>query len=170
MATLLLLRHGKSDWHASYGHDHDRPLAPRGVRSARIMGRLMAREGLIPDVVVSSTALRAATTADLAASAGEWGREVRLDRRLYDAGLDGVLAALAEAGNAAGRLLAVGHQPTWSLLVRRLTGEFLDLKTAGLAVIDVPDDCWGEAATQTLVSVHHPRDHFGGPLDTDPSG
>lgn len=169
MATLLLLRHGKSDWDATYEHDHERPLAPRGVRSAGIMGRLVAREGLVPDVVISSTAERAARTAALAADAGGWDREIRLDRRLYDAGPAGVLAVAAEAAGG-GRLLLVGHQPTWSLLVRRLTGEDVDLKTAGLAVVELPNDRWDAAATGTLVSVHHPRDHFGGPLDAAEAG
>lgn len=166
MVTLLLLRHGKSDWDAGYATDHDRPLAPRGVRSARIMGRLVAREGLVPDVVISSTATRAARTAELAAAAGSWDRAIRLDRRLYDDGPAGVLGVAAEV-TGADRLLLVGHQPTWSLLVRRLTGEYVDLKTASLAVIDLAVDDWSaiERATGTLVAIHHPRDHFDGPLD-----
>lgn len=166
MAILLLLRHGKSDWDAAYGVDHDRPLAPRGVRSARIMGRLVTQEGLVPDVVISSTATRAARTAELAEAAGAWGRRIHLDRRLYDAGPAGVLGVAAEVTDA-GRLVLVGHQPTWSLLLRRLTGEYLDMKTASLAVIDLPIEGWStvEGATGTLVAVHHPRDHFDGPLD-----
>lgn len=166
MTTLLLLRHGKSDWDAAYGADHDRPLAPRGVRSARIMGRLVSREGLVPDVVISSTAERAARTAELAADAGAWGREIRLDRRLYEAGPAGVLGVAAEV-TGGGRLLLVGHQPTWSLLVRRLTGEYADLRTASLAVIELPIDVWSavEGTTGTLAALHHPRDQFDGPLD-----
>jgi phosphohistidine phosphatase len=166
MATLLLLRHGKSDWDAAHASDHDRPLAPRGVRSARIMGRLVTREGLVPDRVIASTATRAARTAELAEAAGGWGRPVDLDRRLYDAGPAGVLGVAAEV-TGADRLLLVGHQPTWSLLVRRLTGQYLDLRTAGLAVIELPVDDWSgiESATGTLVAAHHPRDHFDGPLD-----
>ncbi|MEX1279867.1 MAG: histidine phosphatase family protein [Acidimicrobiia bacterium] len=166
MVTLLLLRHGKSDWDAGHGVDHDRPLAPRGVRSARIMGRLVTREGLVPDVVISSTAERAARTAELAEAAGTWDRRISLDRRLYDAGPAGVLGVAAEVTDA-DRLLLVGHQPTWSLLVRRVTGEYPDLKTADLAVIDLPIEDWSavERAAGTLVAIHHPRDHFDGPLD-----
>ena len=50
MKTLLLMRHAKSDWDADYGPDHDRPLNERGLRSARLMGRVLAEEGLVPDL------------------------------------------------------------------------------------------------------------------------
>ena len=116
MKTLLLMRHAKSDWDADYGDDHDRPLNERGTRSARLMGRVLADEGLEPAHVISSTALRARTTAELANEAGEWGARLSLERALYDEGPKGVLATVASTPDVA-RLMLVGHQPTWSMLV-----------------------------------------------------
>ena len=62
MRTLLLLRHAKSDWDASYADDHERPLAKRGKKAAALIGRHLAATGQVPDRVVSSTAVRAADT------------------------------------------------------------------------------------------------------------
>lgn len=83
MRTLLVMRHAKSDWNADYGRDHDRPLNQRGVRSARYMGQLLSEEGKVPDLVITSTAVRARSTAQLANDAGDWDAEIVLDSNLY---------------------------------------------------------------------------------------
>jgi len=61
MKTMLWMRHGKSDWDAGYGRDHDRPLATRGEKAAKAMGTALANAGFLPDFVLSSTAVRART-------------------------------------------------------------------------------------------------------------
>jgi phosphohistidine phosphatase len=166
MATLLLMRHAKSDWDASYGADHDRPLNERGIRSARLMGRFVSGADLVPDLVISSTALRAATTAQLAAESGAWDCPIDLEPGFYGTGPVTVLELASEAPNVE-RLLLVGHQPTWSMLVRRLTGARADMKTASVAVIDLMIETWAELLTArgTLTSLHHPRSYFGSEWD-----
>jgi phosphohistidine phosphatase len=159
MKALLLMRHAKSDWAADYGVDHDRPLNDRGIRSAKLMGRVMSEKGLVPDVVISSTALRARTTAELAIAAGNWESRLILDRALYDEGSRGVLSAAAGAPEVQ-RLMLVGHQPTWSMLVSALTGERAEMKTATVAVIELDLDSWGglPEASGTMTHLLRPRD------------
>jgi len=159
MRTLLLMRHAKSDWGAEYGADHDRPLNDRGRRSARLIGRVLTAEVLAPEVVISSTAMRARTTAELAIEAGEWDADLVLDRALYESGPQGVLDAGAGISPEIGRLMLVGHQPTWSMLVARLTGERAEMKTATVAVIDVALDSWAELpdSSGTLARVIEPK-------------
>ena len=136
------MRHAKSDWEADYGSDHDRPLNQRGVRSARSIGRLLVSEGIEPQAVISSTALRASTTAELAMEAGGWQAELRLDPMLYDSGPHEVLLVGASTAPEVSRLMLVGHQPTWSALVKVLTGERIEMKTASVAVVVVDFDSW----------------------------
>jgi phosphohistidine phosphatase len=156
------MRHAKSDWDADYGADHDRPLNERGRRSARVMGKLLAEKGLQPDLIVSSTALRARSTAMLADEAGQWGSEILLDETLYGGGTDAVIGAAASAPDV-GRLMLVGHQPTWSMLVSALTGERVDMKTATVAVIDFAIIGWSAlpGTRGVLNMVYKPRDHLG---------
>ena len=160
MKTLLLMRHAKSDWDADYGSDHERPLNERGLRSARLMGRVLAKEGLVPDLIISSTAVRARKTAELAIEAGGWNSEMRLDRSLYDEGPRGVLAVGASASDVDG-LMLVGHQPTWAMLVSALTGERAEMKTAAVAVIEMDIESWADLpdASGTLTRVLEPRAH-----------
>jgi phosphohistidine phosphatase len=152
------MRHAKSDWKADYESDHDRPLNDRGRRSARLMGRVIATEGLVPDLVISSTALRARTTAELAIASGGWDTELVLDKALYESGPQGVLAAGASAPDV-DSLMLVGHQPTWSMLVARLTGERADMKTATVAVVGLDLDTWADLpdSSGTLTRVLEPR-------------
>jgi phosphohistidine phosphatase len=159
MRNLLLMRHAKSDWDADYRSDHDRPLNQRGVNSAKLMGRVLADQGLAPDLVISSTALRARTTAELAMTAGDWEADLLLDRALYDEGPKGVLSVGARAPDLP-RLMLVGHQPTWSMLVAALTGESAEMKTATVAVLDVDLEDWSglPGAAGTLNRILQPKD------------
>ena len=168
MKTLLLMRHAKSDWDASYGSDHERPLNDRGIRSAKLMGRLVAGLEMTPDHVMSSTAVRARTTAALASDAGNWQAAIALESGLYGTGPEGALE-LAAGSHDVDRLMLVGHQPTWGMLVNRLTGAVADMKTASVAEISLMIDDWGElpSAQGVLSSLHHPRPYFGSQWDLD---
>ena len=64
MIQLVLARHAKSDWVDESLDDHDRPLNDRGRRDAPAMARSVLRHGVRPEVLLSSTALRARTTAE----------------------------------------------------------------------------------------------------------
>ena len=62
MKTLLLMRHAKSSWGNQSLNDHDRPLNKRGESACRLMGSFISQQGLIPDQIISSTAVRAKDT------------------------------------------------------------------------------------------------------------
>jgi phosphohistidine phosphatase len=165
--TLVLMRHAKSDWSADYGRDHERPLNERGVRSAHLMGRLLASEGHVPQLIVTSTAVRARSTASLANEAGEWGAEVVLEPGLYGSGADAAVQVAASAPDV-DRLMLVGHQPTWSILVSILTGSSVDMRTATAAVIDFDIPEWTDVvgAKGEVVAEYQPRDYEGTEFDS----
>ncbi len=154
---LLVMRHGKSDW-STRTIDHARPLTERGVRSARVMGRLLTDIGLQPGRVVSSTATRAAATAELAAEAGGWTCPIETTDELYEAGVDGVVELVGQVSDDVGHCLLVGHEPTWSALVAQLTGASVAMKTATVAVIDTPGRwAWVDQLPCELVALYQPR-------------
>ncbi|MBK6712098.1 MAG: histidine phosphatase family protein [Chloroflexi bacterium] len=67
MKTLLVLRHAKSSWSNDFLSDHQRPLNDRGKQDAPRMGRLLRDEELTPDLIITSSAERALSTAELVA-------------------------------------------------------------------------------------------------------
>lgn len=119
MIRLALVRHAKSDWGDPGLADHDRPLNDRGMRDAPVMAARLAASGFRPEVILSSTALRARTTAE--AFAAELGVAVSLDPELYGAPANSLLAAAA--ATRAGAVLVVAHDPGMSVLAGRLSGD-----------------------------------------------
>lgn len=147
MKRLVLLRHGKSDWDAPAGSDHERPLAKRGVRSARAIGRALARAGEVPDLVLSSTAVRARTTAELAAGAGGWRCELRTAPVLYGASPGDVIRLARDQDDALDAVMLVGHEPTWSAVATLLTGGArVQVKTGTVVALDVEAAAWDGVA------------------------
>ena len=145
MRNLLVMRHAKSDWGEAGLADHDRPLAARGVQAARRMGRFVNAVGASPQLVVSSSALRARATAELASEAGGWGCPIVIDSALYASDVETVLGAVAAAAGDASIVLIAGHEPTWSELVSRLIGGGrVRMPTAAVACLDLARGGWSE--------------------------
>lgn len=130
------------------------------------MGRLLRALDLTPDLVLTSTAVRACETARLASEAGGWGVPIVEEPGFYGGGPDSVLD-IASRVEKADRLMLIGHEPVWSGLARRLTKSKVEMKTATVAVIETPIGDWAglPSAEGVMLALHHPRDHFGSEWD-----
>jgi phosphohistidine phosphatase len=143
MRSLILFRHGKSDWDAPYNDDHERPLASRGKEAARVMGNLLRLVDQVPDLAVSSSAVRARDTLHLAAHAGRWPSRLLIDGALYESTPADVLRWINALDDNPECLLLVGHEPTWSGLAGQLIGHGrLKVPTAAMLRIDLDGDSW----------------------------
>ncbi len=157
MLRLMLFRHGKSDWNADTRGDRDRPLNARGERAAATMGLVLREMEEIPDLVVSSPAVRAETTAAIARISGGWAGRLEIAEELYGAGPGAAMAVAARCGKDAERLMLVGHEPTWSLLAQQITGGRVTVKTATVLAFDLNASTWanaGQAAGSLAFSIH----------------
>jgi phosphohistidine phosphatase len=144
MKTLYVLRHAKSSWDNAKLADFDRPLNDRGEAAAPFMGELMAANGFVPDVIVSSPAVRARETARLAKEAAHVTADIIHDERIYEASprtLQSVLSSIDDRFDSA---MLVGHNPGMEGIVRLLTGRSEEMPTAALAVIDLDIQNWNE--------------------------
>ena len=65
MKRLMLMRHAKSSWRDESITDFERPLNDRGKRDALTIGRELSTRGAIPEIIVSSKAVRALDTTRL---------------------------------------------------------------------------------------------------------
>jgi phosphohistidine phosphatase len=109
--TLIVMRHSK----AEEGHlkpDHDRELAARGRRDAAAAGAWLREEGLVPDLVICSTAVRTRQTWDHARHGGAKAEFVEFRRSVYTGGAETVLETIREDGGDMETVLVVGHNPT----------------------------------------------------------
>ena len=83
MKTVILFRHGKANFDEYFSNDHDRPLATRGIKDAKKMGQFLSQKNEVPDLVISSTAIRAKNTASLAVEMGKWKCPMSLNEIIY---------------------------------------------------------------------------------------
>ena len=146
--TLILIRHAKSDWGTPALPDYDRPLNDRGRRSAPVLGRWLAERGYGPEEVILSGARRTVETWEGMAPSVAPAPTVRVERRLYDAPPERMLAVLREAG--ASPVLVIGHNPGIGEFANRLAiapppnPRFADYPTGATAVFRFLRDAWGD--------------------------
>ncbi len=147
MKTLLLLRHGKSSWKNCELPDHDRPLKKRGREAAKRMGRLLFELSLMPDQILTSTALRARDTASLAAESltttdAKFSGEILAVPTLYHAEPPTFVAIVSRVSNLFDRVLVVGHNPGLEDWLARLTHSDAIFPTGAMCHIELPIDSW----------------------------
>lgn len=145
MPRLFLLRHAKSPPGLPDQKDFDRPLAERGRAAALVVGRYMAHEGHVPDLVLCSPSARTRETLEELRPFLPDYVAVDFVRDLYEASLGAMLKTIVRHADSSERLLVVGHNPSIHRLATTLPGDGdparmaeLETKfpTASLAVIE----------------------------------
>ncbi len=122
MKSLYLLRHAKSSWEDPGLADRDRPLAPRGRRSAKLVAEHLRRERIAPVFVLCSSARRARETLEGIASALGDEVSVQVERELYGASDGDLLERFRAIPDTVQSVMLIGHNPAIQLLVLSLTG------------------------------------------------
>jgi phosphohistidine phosphatase len=131
---LYFLRHGEADWPGWTKPDDERPLTDFGKKEVRQVGKFLNRLKVKPDLVVSSPLPRALQTAEIAAE--QLKTKLRQDEALEPGfGMTELGAVLK--GHPAKVLMLVGHEPDFSSVISALTGGFLKMSKAGVALIDI---------------------------------
>jgi phosphohistidine phosphatase len=151
MLILSLLRHAKSSWSDSSLADIERPLNQRGERDAPRMGTFMARQRLVPDLVLCSPAVRTRQTLDLVLPRLKASPEIVYDKALYPGAPAAMLKRLQRVGPKVRHVMLIGHNPGLQLLAQALAEEGAEddlealaekLPTAGLVVIAFDRVAW----------------------------
>ncbi len=115
-----------------------RTLSPNGRRQAALVGSLMADAGLVPDVVLCSSAVRTRQTYELLATSLSAPSQVVYSEELYGAGLSGTLAVISTVPASAGTVLVVGHEPVMSGVASVLAGPESDPAALARVRVGVP--------------------------------
>jgi len=161
MKTLLLLRHAKSSWKDTNIEDHERRLKKRGKKEARRIGRLLAAENLVPDLIVSSVARRCRQTAERVVHHSDYRGEVRFTPELYEADAARLREAVSKLSDQVARVIVIGHNPGLEEFLESLVGEPTPLGTGALAHIELPIESWADLRSETrgnLTKVWEPRE------------
>jgi phosphohistidine phosphatase len=154
MLTLSLLRHAKSAWDEPSLEDHERALAPRGIKAARDMGKFLAEEKLRPDLILCSGAVRArATLALILSEIGASGIDIAYNDSIYLAHPATMIEIVRKVANGPKHVMLIGHNPGLHAMALELTGSgnrrviaelAAKFPTAALAVISFNAAHWNE--------------------------
>lgn len=142
MIQLALVRHAAAEHGAPDLDDHDRPLSSRGVRESADVARRVLRSGVRAEAVLSSTALRARSTAEVFGNA--FGAPVSTLTDLYAAPARTILD-IAKASDMS-EVMIVAHDPGMSVLVSELAEADVVMPTCAVAVFTWNDGSWGDVS------------------------
>lgn len=142
MKTVLLLRHAKSSWSDPGLADIDRPLNKRGKRDAPRMGVLLNEEDLIPDLILSSPAVRAKKTAQAVIENCFFDGELETVADFYPGDPYTFIDTLLTVPDDYQRVMIVAHNPGLEEFLYVLAGESARMPTSALAEIMLPIDSW----------------------------
>jgi phosphohistidine phosphatase len=160
MKALFLIRHAKSSWDDTALPDKDRPLNDRGKRDAPKMGKRLARRDVKPDLILSSPAMRALTTAEIIAKKLDYKRkDIVVDDRLYAGEADDLLNVIHKLGDKRERVILVGHNPELTELAHRLSSEITHMPTCAVVAFTFDAKSWSNIgkAKPVKVALDYPK-------------
>jgi len=153
MKTLFLVRHAKSSWDDSTLPDQDRPLNDRGKRDAPRVAKRLAKRGVKIDLIASSPANRAISTARVLAGKLHYALgDIVVDDRLYPGRVDDLLELVHDLDDQWARVMLVGHNPALERLAHRLSREITRMPTCAVAQFTFKTKSWAEAGNATLAT------------------
>jgi phosphohistidine phosphatase len=155
MKTLLIMRHAKSSWKEQELPDHDRPLKKRGRKDITNMAKILKKKALIPELILSSSAVRAKDTATLMAEKLNYKGEVELVDDLYMAEPETYIQKIATVPDKVEKLLVVGHNPGLEGLVMTLGDKITSLPTGSIAKLYLFVDKWSDLTPESDGEINH---------------
>ena len=164
MKKLFLVRHAKSSWKDNNLSDFERPLNKRGRRDAPFMGKLLAQQGVQPDLIISSPSNRTSTTAKLFCKEINYSfNEVLLEPKLYLADSDQIIDVLRSVEDRFNTLMLFAHNPGITELSNHLTDNQTDnIPTCGIVSLKLRGDSWEELGTGSceFIFFEYPKKYF----------
>ena len=146
---LYLVRHAKSSWKDSSLGDIDRPLNKRGRRSAPDMGMRMAEQGHMPDLIISSPANRALSTARIIAEQLDYETlDIIQNDKMYFSGTGQMRHLLESVDDRYRKVMMVGHNPAMTWFLNDLGNTSVDnMPTCAIAVIGFDIASWRDLSS-----------------------
>lgn len=152
MKKLLLIRHAKATHESGYV-DFDRPLKQSGMQDSVLMATLLKGQLQIPQIIITSPALRTKTTAEIFANhfklpvPGE-------DKRIYEASENTWVKVINDLPDEYDFIGIVGHNPGISQILYYLTGQLKEMPTCAVAIISFENDTWQSISEEDGKLVH----------------
>lgn len=147
MKQVIFIRHAKSDWGTEFLKDIDRFLTGRGYSDAYDMSSWYNKSKASPELIITSTATRALSTALIFARAFDFNMaDFKLEKEIYEGSSSRVISIIKEQDNTKNCIMLFGHNPTFTNLCNELTDDlyFDNLPTCGIISLNFDTDDWAD--------------------------
>jgi len=150
MKTLYLVRHAKSSWKYPNLDDFERPLNKRGRRNAPFMGKILKTLKVTPDLVISSPANRAATTARIIADTINYPLEkIQYNETIYGSSEYDLIDVIQQVDNAINQAMLVSHNPAITDLANTIADTNIsNIPTCGVFCVNLNISAWAKFGDQ----------------------
>ena len=159
MKKIILIRHAKSSWKHNV-IDHDRPLNKRGFEDANLVSISLKESHLNIDLVLSSDAMRAKTTANIFMSNLDIDTSmVHLNHELYDFSGTNLIEVIKACDDSINTLMLFGHNHAITAFVNTYGDSYIDnVPTSGVVVIEFDIINWKNLNKGKTIQTLFPRD------------
>lgn len=159
MKKLIIIRHAKSSWEYDV-IDHERPLNERGLNDTRIISNYLNSMAIKPDLILSSDAVRAKTTAHNIVSALDIvDKKIILDHDLYDFSGGNLLQVIKNCADSINELIIFGHNHAITYLVNTYGDRYIEnVPTCGVVILEFDILKWGNLKPGTTIKTVFPKD------------
>jgi len=146
MKTLYLVRHAKSSWKYPNLDDFERPLNNRGRKNAPFMGKVLKKLKVAPDLVISSPANRASTTARMIAAAINYPLgNIRYSEAIYEFSEKALIHVVKQIDDAVNKAMVVGHNPAINGLANYIGDQPIgNIPTCGAICVELDISSWAK--------------------------
>ena len=159
MKKLYVIRHAKSSWKDFSLDDFDRPLNKRGKLNAPFMGALLKKKKVKPDLILSSPALRAKTTAEVIAKELECVKKIVYDEEIYEASAETLHKILIKIDDKHGIVFLFGHNPGLNDLAWKYVAFDKNIPTCGVVEVAFDTQKWSDidSSNTELMAFEYPK-------------
>jgi len=157
--TLYIIRHAKSSWKDLALDDFERPLNKRGKRDAPVMGERLAKNQVMPDIILSSPAKRAKMSAKIIANKVHYDKKIIFKQEIYEADQQTLQKIVNNIDDRYDTAFLVGHNPGLNELAEYYVNYEENLPTCGIIGIAFTCNHWKESNAENarLLSVDYPK-------------
>lgn len=161
LKKLYIIRHAKSSWDDSAIEDFDRVLNERGLKDASLMGEILKGKNVMPDLIISSPALRAIKTAELIAKEVDYKKIITPNQYLYDAYVTSLQETVSYINDTNDVVFLVAHNPAVSALAYMYCNLKENLSTTSVVEIDFYCNSWLDVSKENskLITYDFPKNH-----------
>ncbi|MFT5659899.1 MAG: phosphohistidine phosphatase [Sulfurimonas sp.] len=159
MKKIYIIRHAKSSWKDMDLEDFDRPLNKRGELNAPLMGKRLKKKSVVPDIILSSSALRAKTTAKMIAKELQYSQKIVFKDDMYHTNVIFLHKMLKHLDDKHTTVFLFGHNSELNMLAEYYVDLEENIPTCGIVEIEFSSKKWSGISSKnaTLLSFDYPK-------------